>query len=134
MEVNAPKAVHPSLRQVDVTIDVDALQPAKLSALPGAILLGGREGTELARQSLVLENVGEKALTFSAQPLADWIKPGDQGSVQSNIDPQSRLSMFANDRREQTTCGRPYRSAVRLTSDTTLQLLDIPVAARVGRD
>jgi uncharacterized protein (TIGR03437 family) len=112
---------------VDVTIDVDALQPAKLSALPGAILLGGREGTELARQSLVLENVGEKGLSFSAQPLADWIKLGDQGSVQSNIDPRSRLNVPLTIDVSKLPAGA-YRSAVRLTSATTLQSLDIPVA------
>jgi uncharacterized protein (TIGR03437 family) len=112
---------------VDVTIDVDALQPAKLSALPGAILLGGREGTELARQSLVLENAGEKSVTFSAQPMADWIKLGEEGSVQSNIDPRSRLNVPLTIDVSKLPAGA-HRSAVRLTSATTLQSFDVPVA------
>ncbi len=124
--VSAPGA-DPALRQVDLTIDVDPLQPAKLSALPAAVLLGGREGTELQHQNLVLENVGEQGLSYSAQPLSDWIQLGDQGSVQGDLQARGRVTVPMIVDVSKLPAGA-YRSSIRLTSATTLQSIDIPVA------
>ena len=115
------------MRQVELMVDVDPLQQARLSALPSAVLLGGREGTALQHQTLVLENVGEEGLLYSAQPLVDWIVLGDQGSVQGDIQARGRVNVPLMVDVSKLPAGA-YRSAIRLTSASTLQSIDIPVA------